>query len=111
MDDCLIKLFIRDQILGYYFPPDLPITYIQLLPKLKAVVKALHAIDVEIIQNLLFLFQALGRMFEEWNDLFDAYFHPVEVTELRLSPDNFIWKKSSETCIFRRINVLGFTDG
>ena len=52
LEDRLIKRFIREQSRGDDFPPDLPISYVQLHPKLKAIGKARHASDAEVRQNV-----------------------------------------------------------
>lgn len=52
LEDRLIKRFIREQSRGDDYPPDLPITHIQLDPKMKTIGKAQHASDAEIKQNV-----------------------------------------------------------
>ena len=52
LEDRLIKRFIREQSRGDDFPPDLPITHIQLQPKLKAIGKAQYASDAEVQRNV-----------------------------------------------------------
>jgi 16S rRNA (cytosine1402-N4)-methyltransferase len=52
LEDRLIKRFIREQSRGDDFPPDLPITHVQLQPKLKAVGKAQYASDAEVEFNV-----------------------------------------------------------
>jgi 16S rRNA (cytosine1402-N4)-methyltransferase len=51
LEDRLIKRFIREQVKGDDFPPDLPITHVQLNPKMKAIGKAVRASDEELKQN------------------------------------------------------------
>ena len=52
LEDRLIKRFIREQSRGDDFPPDLPITHIQLQPKMKAIGKAQYASDAEVKRNV-----------------------------------------------------------
>ncbi|MFO7604077.1 MAG: 16S rRNA (cytosine(1402)-N(4))-methyltransferase RsmH [Gammaproteobacteria bacterium] len=52
LEDRLIKRFIREQSRGDDFPPDLPITHVQLQPKLKAIGKAQYATEAEVRQNV-----------------------------------------------------------
>lgn len=51
LEDRIIKRFIREQVKGDDFPPDLPVTHVQLNPKMKAVGKAVHAGDEEVKRN------------------------------------------------------------
>lgn len=51
LEDRIIKRFIREQVKGDDFPPDLPITHVQLNPKMKAIGKAVHASDEELKKN------------------------------------------------------------
>ena len=51
LEDRIIKRFIREQSRGDQFPPDLPVTYMQLQPRMLAVGKAIHATDEEVIRN------------------------------------------------------------
>jgi 16S rRNA (cytosine1402-N4)-methyltransferase len=51
LEDRIIKRFIREQVKGDDFPPDLPVTHVQLNPKMKAIGKAVHASDEELKIN------------------------------------------------------------
>lgn len=51
LEDRLVKRFIRDQVKGDHFPPDLPVPQSAMQPKLKAVGKAIHAGEEEIKRN------------------------------------------------------------
>ena len=51
LEDRIIKRFIREQSRGDQFPPDLPVTHMQLQPRLFAVGKAIRATKKELAQN------------------------------------------------------------
>ena len=51
LEDRIVKQFIRKQAKGDEFPPDLPVTHMQLHPKMKAVGKAQRASDKEVQAN------------------------------------------------------------
>ena len=51
LEDRIIKRFIREQVKGDDFPPDLPVTHVQLNPKMKAVGKAVRASEKELERN------------------------------------------------------------
>ncbi len=51
LEDRIIKRFIREQVKGDDYPPDLPVTHVQLNPKMKAVGKAVRASDKELERN------------------------------------------------------------
>jgi len=51
LEDRLIKRFIREQEKGDKFPPDLPVTQLQLQPRLRAVGKPVRAGDAELRTN------------------------------------------------------------
>ena len=51
LEDRIIKRFIREQSRGDRFPPDLPVTHMQLQPRMLAVGKAIRATDEEITRN------------------------------------------------------------
>jgi 16S rRNA (cytosine1402-N4)-methyltransferase len=51
LEDRIIKRFIREQVKGDDFPPDLPITHVQLNPKMKSVGKAVRASNEELARN------------------------------------------------------------
>lgn len=51
LEDRIIKRFIREQARGDQYPPDLPITHVQLQVRMKAIGKALRAGADEVRQN------------------------------------------------------------
>ncbi|MGD8812727.1 MAG: 16S rRNA (cytosine(1402)-N(4))-methyltransferase RsmH, partial [Thioalkalispiraceae bacterium] len=51
LEDRMIKRFIREQAKGDDFPPDLPVTHVQLNPKMKAIGKAVRASKEELDMN------------------------------------------------------------
>ena len=51
LEDRLIKRFIREQEKGDKFPPDLPVTQLQLQPRLRAIGKPVRASDAELRTN------------------------------------------------------------
>ena len=51
LEDRIIKRFIREQVKGDDFPHDLPVTHLQLNPKMKSVGKAVRASDIELERN------------------------------------------------------------
>jgi len=52
LEDRMIKRFIREQSRGEQFPPDLPVTHVQLNKKLKAIGKAIRPGEIEQQQNV-----------------------------------------------------------
>ena len=51
LEDRIVKRFIREQVKGDDFPPDLPVTQEQLKPKMKSIGKAVRASDAELDVN------------------------------------------------------------
>ncbi|MCG6886179.1 MAG: 16S rRNA (cytosine(1402)-N(4))-methyltransferase RsmH [Proteobacteria bacterium] len=51
LEDRLVKRFIREQEKGDRFPPDMPVTHIQLNPRLRAVGKPVRPAEAEIRAN------------------------------------------------------------
>lgn len=63
------------------------------------------------IEDLLALFQALGRMAEEAHHLFDGVFHAVELGEGRIAPDDLVGKQPRLAWIIARVHHFRFADG
>lgn len=51
LEDRLVKRFIREQEKGDSYPPDLPVTQVQLHPRLRAVGKPIRPSDEEVSKN------------------------------------------------------------
>ena len=51
----------------------------------------------EQIEDLLLLFQALGGVLEEGHDVFDGFFHAVELGEFRVTLDDLVGKDAGKT--------------
>ena len=51
LEDRMVKRYIRTQVRGDDFPPDLPVTHAQLHPRLRAIGKAIHPDAAEITIN------------------------------------------------------------
>ncbi len=65
----------------------------------------------EQVQNLFFLFQALGGVLEEGDDLLDALFHAVELMEGFVALDDFVGKNAAQPWVQGGVHQLGFANG
>ena len=62
------------------------------------------------IENLLALFESLGSMLEEGDDLLDRLFHAEELAEGRVTPDDAVAEDPGQARVVARVDLFRFTD-
>ncbi len=73
--------------------------------------RALAAADgAQQVEDLLFLFEALGRMPEVGNHLFDGLFHAIELLERRIDLDDLVGEDAREPRVVAGVDHLRFAD-
>ena len=65
----------------------------------------------EQVKNLLFLLQALRRMAEVGDDMFDHLLHAVQVAEGRIAAQHLVGENARQAGVGARIDEFRFADG
>ncbi|MNS85301.1 hypothetical protein D3C72_1191630 [compost metagenome] len=65
----------------------------------------------EQVEDLLALFQALRRVLEERDDLFDRVLHAIEVAEGRIDADDLVEEQAGQPGVMVGIHQLRLADG
>ena len=65
----------------------------------------------EQIQNLLALFEALGRVAEETHHLLDGIFHAIKLVESGVSLDDLVGEQAREARVIAGVEHFGLANG